>query len=198
MLTSRVVSLSLLLLTLAFLADSHTIQQQPLVPNSSPDAAMPHTGRQLQATSVNNPQISAAISKIIVDSNAARKEKGRPALSVNSSLTQIIRQWAVSLKGRMSLSQYMQLYGIHSSQSYTFSSVPSDYLADVVKKGSPALTNPDFTTIGTFSRASDGQNYEVIVVLQGGYDAIQEDLSKDDILKIIKEIESLKPKIDKN
>lgn len=135
---------------------------------------------------MSNPQINAAVSKIISDSNAARKEKGMSALSVNSSLTQIIKQWVVSLKGRMSLSQYMQLYGIHSSQSYTFASVPSESLADVVKKGSPALTNPDFTTIGTFSRPSDGQNYEVIVVLQGGYDAIQEDLSKDDILKIIK------------
>jgi hypothetical protein len=105
-----------------------------------------------------------------------------------------MKQWAVSIKGRMSLSKYLQLYGIHSSQAYTFASVPISYLVQVVEKGSPALTNPDFTGIGTFSKAVDGQNYDIIIVLQGGYDSLQKDLSNGEVLAIIKEIESQKAK----
>ncbi len=173
MLSSKVVFISLVLFLLAFLGLSHIIQDHSLPEVYSPKVDALSTRRILQTVPVNNPQISAAVSKIISDSNSARKNKGKPALSVNSSLQQIIKQWAVSLKGRMSLSQYMQLYGIHSSQSYTFASVPLDCFADVVKKASPALTSPDFTAIAIFSRPSDGQNYEIIVVLQGGYDALQ-------------------------
>jgi hypothetical protein len=191
-------SLSLAIFLLAFLRGCHTIQEYSLPGVNSPKVDTLSTGRFLQAVPVNSAQINAAVSKIISDSNSARKDKGKPALSVNSIMQQIIKQWAVSLKGRMSLSQYMQLYGIHSSQSYTFASVPLDYLVDVVVKASPALTSPDFATIAIFSRPSDGQNYEIIVVLQGGYDALQNDLSKDDVLKIINDIESQKPKTIKN
>ena len=90
----------------------------------------------------------------------------------------------------MSLTQYMQLFAFHSTQAYSFASIPLDYLVDVVERASPALISRDYNTIGTFSRPADGQNFELIVVLQGGDDAYMKDFSKQAILAIIKTIDS--------
>lgn len=132
----------------------------------------------LQAVPVSNPQVNAAITKIINNANSVRKGKGLSALTVNSGLQQIVRQWAQSIRGRMSLSQYMQLFAFHTTQTYSFASIPLDYLVDVVERASPALTSRDYNNIGTFSRPADGQNFELIVVLQGGDDSYMKQFSK--------------------
>lgn len=149
-------------------------------------------GRLLQASSLN--PAAAHISKILSDSNTARKAKGKSSLNVNPGLLQISKQWATSMKGRMPLLQYVQLFGIHTTQAYTFAWVPIDYLVPVIEKGSPGLTNATFTDVGIFSRLIDGQNYEIIIVLQGGDDCYQDDFTKEQVLSIIKEIEIQKSK----
>jgi hypothetical protein len=173
MLVSKIGVISLLLAALLLLATSITIDNAPTSSNYySHSEAQQNPTRLLQATALTPTPITTYTTKIINDSNATRKAKGKAALSLNSGLQQIIKQWATSIRGRMGLGQYLQLYGIHTSQAYTFPSIPADYLVQVVEKASPALTNPAFTDIGIYSKLIDGQNYEIIVVLEGGDDTL--------------------------
>lgn len=132
---------------------------------------------------------TATLAKIVSDCNAERKAKGTAVLSVNSALQQIIKQWVTSIKGRMTLQQYIQLYGFHNTHSLTFPALPPQYIAQVVTKAAPSLTNPQFEAIGLFAQPN-GANYDLIIVLIGGSDALQTDFSKEDLAKIIKDIES--------
>jgi hypothetical protein len=54
-----------------------------------------------------------------------RAKKGVPDLKNNSKIQQVLKQWATSLKNKMSLTQYLGLYGNYYFQIYLFSAIPT-------------------------------------------------------------------------
>lgn len=52
----------------------------------------------------------------------------------SSFLTQIINQWGKSVKGRMTLTAYLQIYGVLDMVIYSFSGIPEEYVGSVVEQ----------------------------------------------------------------
>lgn len=48
-------------------------------------------------------------------------------------LNQVINQWGSNLRKAMTLTRYLQLYGIQDVAIYTFASIPVESIADVLK-----------------------------------------------------------------
>lgn len=63
--------------------------------------------------------------QIIANCNSLRAKKGLPELKMNSKFQQVLKQWATSLKNKMSLTQYLAIYGNHYFQVYLFSAIPT-------------------------------------------------------------------------
>ena len=79
---------------------------------------------------------------------------------------------------------------MQSSQTYTFAPIPLNYISDVVLQNSPQLISPDYANIAIYSNTKDDENYEVIVVLQGGIEQLQQVFTKDDVAKAVQKIRS--------
>lgn len=153
---------------------SHSIEGQStgtapdIINQGSDELGKASISRHLQATSDNDKLVSAAMSKIISKSNTIRASKSLPLLTVNNNLLQIVQQWAQVLRLSMPLTQYLQLYGIQNVQIENYASIPSVYVAQVVEKLSTALVSSPFTQVATFYNSISADNYEVLIVLQGG------------------------------
>lgn len=135
--------------------------------------------------------------QIIASCNFLRAQKGLPDLKSSSKIQQVLKQWATSLKNKMNLTKYISLYGIHYFQIYLFSPIPTQYAPQVVARLGKAIVIPSYTNFAITNYTSDNQNYEIYLVLEGGDDALQQKFTKQEINKIINEIESRK-KIEKN
>lgn len=121
-----------------------------------------------------------------------RAKKGVPELKSNSKIQQMLRQWATSLKNKMNLTQYLGLYGNHYFQIYLFSAIPTQYAPQVVVRLGKAIVSPAYTNFGITNYTTDNQNYEIYLVLEGGDDGLQQKFTKQEISKIINDIESTK------
>ena len=101
---------------------AHFIEAQPpqplpdIISHGSDKLGKVGASRLLQAASGNDKLVAAAMTKIVADSNAIRAAKGLPLLTINSNLLQIVHQWAQVLRLSMTLTQYLQLYGIQNVQ----------------------------------------------------------------------------------
>lgn len=152
----------------------HFIEGQPagtvshIINQGSDELGKMSTSRLLQATSGNDKLVSAAMTKIVADSNAIRASKGLPLLTVNNNALQIVHQWAQVLRLSMPLTQYLQLYGIQNVQIENYASIPSAYVAQVVEKLSTALVNSPFNQVAPYYNSISADNYEILIVLQGG------------------------------
>jgi hypothetical protein len=87
----------------------------------------------LQVVPTDQQLVAIDFKQIITDLNTARALKNISALTQNTTLTQIINQWGANMRNSMSIVQYLQIYGIMDLQTYTFTTIPADYLVDVVE-----------------------------------------------------------------
>jgi hypothetical protein len=149
----------------------------------------------LQAVSVSDRVATAGISKAISDANTIRSGKGSPSLSTNPSISTIVSQWFRALKGSLSLTTYLQLYGIVNVHIETYSSIPADYITEVLKELSLGLYDSSVNQVGTFSGANDGESYEVILIFQGGDSAQSLNFSNKNIQDVIKGINAKKASV---
>lgn len=175
---------------------AHFIDAQPTNPHTniinhgSAELGKNSTSRLLQATSGNDKLVSAAMTKIVADSNIIRAAKGLPLLTINNNLLQIIHQWAQVLRLSMPLTQYLQLYGIQNVQIENYASIPSTYVAQVVEKLSTSLTNNAFNQVAPYYNSISADNYEVLIVLQGGYASNTVSYNQQQIQTVINSISS--------
>ncbi len=151
----------------------------------------------MQVVPVAGKSASSLNDQIIASCNFLRAQKGLPGLKSSSKIQQVLKQWATSLKNKMNLTKYISLYGIHYFQIYLFSPIPTQYAPQVVARLGKAIVSPSYTNFAITNYTSDNQNYEIYLVLEGGDDALQQKFTKQEINKIINEIESRK-KIEKN
>ena len=101
-------------------------------------------------------------------------------------------QWFRALKGSLSLTTYLQLYGIVNVHIETYSSIPADYITEVLKELSMGLYDSSLNQVGTFSGANEGEIYEVILIFQGGDSAKSVNFSNKNIQDVIKAINAKK------
>ncbi len=108
-------------------------------------------------------------------------------MDVSAGLGQITSQWVRTMRDRnsMTLIQYLQLYGHLNVQIYAFPAIPADYIFDVLRDQCADCSDPGFTRVGSYQSALDPNNYEVIIVLKGGNDAIYKALTKPQIAEIV-------------
>jgi hypothetical protein len=113
----------------------------------------------LQASTPSDKIVIADLAKIVADSNALRTKNGAGALTVNSNLAQIVTQWAQILRSSMTLTQYLQLYGVMNVAIEDYASIPSDYIVQAVEKLSIGLSDPKYNQVVTYSASVSANNY---------------------------------------
>lgn len=83
---------------------------------------------------------------------------------------------------------YLQLYGIVNVQIEIYPSIPSDYVGAVVEGLSMGLLDGNFKQVGSFSGGVDGDNYEAILIFQGGDNAQTVEYSTKNIQDVIDKV----------
>lgn len=61
----------------------------------------------------------------------------------------------MGIRPRLTLTKYMELYGLQSSQTYTFAPILRRYISTMVLINSPQLINPDYTNIAIYCNSKD-------------------------------------------
>lgn len=144
--------------------------------------------RMLQTIYTNGKTATASLKKIVIDSNTYRKSKGLSPLSENINLNQIISQWSQVMRKSLQLTQYLQIYGIQNAQTQYYASIPLQYIEQVIENISFSLYDGDYNKVGIFSNEISKNQYEVILVFQGGMFAQTITYNQDIIQNSIKNI----------
>ena len=113
----RICSGILLTICLLTVVLSSTISSQGLVKKGV--QLSPVTSRQLQTLKIaDNQQITIDFDSLVARVNKIRTSLNLTSLSANARLNQIIKQWSASLRTRMSLVLYLQIFGIIDIRVY--------------------------------------------------------------------------------
>ena len=66
--------------------------------------------------------------------NSVRSKLRIEPLLKNSTLDQIIGQWANNMRTRMTLVSYMQIFGVKDIKVYEFEKIPVAYFSEVIER----------------------------------------------------------------
>ena len=93
------------------------VSAQPLLIDQ-PDQNVESESRLLQTFGVDQSKIESDIYHLVSDINSIRVEKNIPVLIKSPFLNQIITQWSRTVRGKMTLIAYLQIYGVQDMQIY--------------------------------------------------------------------------------
>lgn len=85
----------------------------------------------------------------------------------------------------MTITRYLQLYGIQDVAIYTFESIPVESIADVLESECKECYLTNYNQLGVYITAIENGKYFAVIAVKGGYGAAQKNKTESQIEEII-------------